>query len=131
MTHRLSRRSLNNLRGVHPDLVAVVKRAIEITAVDFVVIDGVRSRAEQAANVAKGVSWTMRSNHLPQADGYGHAVDLAAYVNGGIVWGPWKHYAAIAKAMRAAAREIGVDIVWGGDWKQRDGVHFELRKAAA
>jgi len=126
MTFKLSNRSKSNLRGVHPDLDAVVRRAIEITRCDFVVIEGVRSKADQAANVAKGVSWTMKSKHLLQADGYGHAVDLAAYVDGTIVWGPWKHYAAIASAMRKAAKELGVAITWGGEWKQRDAVHFQL-----
>lgn len=38
----LSQRSLNNLKGVHPDLVKVVRRAIEITEQDFVVIEGIR-----------------------------------------------------------------------------------------
>ena len=33
--YKLSKRSLSKLKGVHPDLVRVVKRAIEITDVDF------------------------------------------------------------------------------------------------
>ena len=39
MPFKLSSRSLKALEGVHPDLVAVVKRAIQITPVDFVVIE--------------------------------------------------------------------------------------------
>ena len=42
MTFKLSNRSLEKLEGVYPDLVATVKRAIEITEVDFGVTAGVR-----------------------------------------------------------------------------------------
>ena len=39
MSFKLGKRSLSNLKGVHPDLVKVVKRAIELTEVDFTVIE--------------------------------------------------------------------------------------------
>ena len=120
MKYKLSKRSRNNLKGVHPDLVAVVERALEITPVDFAVIEGLRSVERQKQLVAAGASRTMRSRHLT-----GHAVDLAAYVNG-IRW-DWPLYDAIGVAMKTAAKELGVSIVWGGDWVTfRDGPHFEL-----
>lgn len=119
----LSRRSLDNLEGVHPDLVMTVKRAIRITTVDFAVIDGLRTVAEQKAAVERGASWTMHSRHLT-----GHAVDLAAWVDGAIAWEPWELYEAIADAMFKASAEVGTVLVWGGLWKQRDGVHFELHR---
>ena len=72
MTYRLSQRSMQNLSGVHPDLVAVVKRAIEITEQDFSVIEGIRNIDRQRKLVAQGKSQTMNSRHLT-----GHAVDLA------------------------------------------------------
>ena len=115
----LSQRSLGNLEGVHPDLVRVVKRAIEITDVDFAVIEGVRSEDRQAELVAKGASRTMHSRHIT-----GHAVDLAAWV-GGIRW-DWPLYHKLAAAMKQAAAEVGVSIEWGGDWEFMDGPHFQL-----
>lgn len=73
----LGKTSLNELRGVHPDLVALVKRAIALTAQDFTVHDGLRTLAEQQQLIAAGASQTMDSRHLS-----GHAVDLVPYVNG-------------------------------------------------
>ena len=49
-----SERSLNNLKGVHPKLVAVVKRALEITPIDFTVLEGVRSQERQNELWAQG-----------------------------------------------------------------------------
>lgn len=120
MVYKLSKRSRDNLRGVHPDLIKVVERALEITPVDFAVIEGLRSVTRQKELYEAGASRTMNSRHLT-----GHAVDLAAYVNG-IRW-DWPLYDAIAVAMKQAAKEMGIAIVWGGRWQTfRDGPHFEL-----
>ena len=117
----LSRRSLKNLEGVHEDLVKVVRRALEITEVDYTVIEGVRSYEKQAQLLKTGATRTMNSRHLT-----GHAVDLAAWVNGKIDW-TWSYYCTIAEAMKTAAKELGVSVEWGGDWVTfKDGPHFQL-----
>jgi len=105
----LSQRSRRNLEGVHPDMVAVVLRAIELTFVDFVVIEGLRTKARQTELFKAGASQTMNSQHLT-----GRAVDLAAWV-GTVRW-DWPLYPSIAEAMREAAREVGVKVIWGGCW---------------
>lgn len=126
MTYKLGALSLSRLQGVHPDLVRVVKRAIEITEVDFVVVEGVRSLEQQKKNVAKGVSKTMNSRHLVADNGYSHAVDLVPYIDGKAVW-DWPPIYKIAKAMKQAAKELGIAIEWGGDWKSfKDGPHWQL-----
>lgn len=117
---KLSQRSIDRLKGVHPDLASVVKLAIERSDVDFMVTEGLRSKERQKELVAAGASKTMNSRHIT-----GHAVDLAAYVNG-IRW-DWPLYEKIAKAMKQAAYELNIKIEWGGDWKSfKDGPHFQI-----
>lgn len=120
MTYTLGSKSLAELNGVHPALVQVVKRAIELSTQDFSVHDGLRTEAEQKALVDKGASKTMDSKHRPQADGFGHAVDLVPYVNGKMRW-EWPLIYPIANAMREAAEELGVRIRWGGHWGELTG----------
>lgn len=121
MTFRLSIRSRARLTGVHPALVAVVEAAILRSPVDFMVTEGLRTPTRQAALVRAGASRTLKSRHLT-----GHAVDVAALVDGEVRW-DWPLYPRIAGAFKAGALALGVPIVWGGDWRTlRDGPHFEL-----
>ncbi len=131
MTYTLSAKSLARLEGVHPALVAVVKRAIALTTVDFMVGEGVRSAARQAELYAQGrtkpgnkVTWVRKSNHQVAPDGLGHAVDLWALDPGGAIdWGNIPLYDAVAKAMFAAAEEQNTHIRWGANWDEDDHPH--------
>ena len=116
---KLSQRSLKKLDGLHPDLVAVVKRAIEITDVDFGVTYGVRTVEEQEKLVASGRSQTMKSKHLIQDTGYSHAVDLVAYDGSDVVW-EINVYDNICDAMARAADELEVPVKWGAAWSEGD-----------
>ncbi len=121
MGYKLGLRSKQRLKGVHPDLVKVVKRAIEISEVDFTVLEGMRSVDRQRKLLESGASTTMNSRHLT-----GHAVDLGAWVGGTVRW-DWPLYHKIAAAMKQAAKEEGVYLDWGGDWSNfPDGPHFQL-----
>ena len=86
MSFALSAASHGRLKGVHPDLAASVRRAIQLTAVDFVVHDGVRTLARQRQMVAAGASKTLHSRHRIQPDGFGHAVDLVPWIDGKVRW---------------------------------------------
>lgn len=135
----LSTKSLTYLQGVHPQLVAVVRRAIQITTQDFSVLQSVRTQAEQNEKYAQGrtkpgpvVTWTRHSKHIPGADGYSHAVDVVPYP---VDWNTPAKFDAVAKAMFTAAKEQGVSIRWGADWDrdgkprekgETDSPHFEL-----
>lgn len=123
MTFRFSSRSLRNMEGVHPDLVAVAHRALEITEIDFLVTEGLRTMEKQIELVRAGASRTTRSRHLT-----GHAIDIAAWVAGSVRW-DWPLYEELSRAFKQAASELNVPIVWGGDWKSfRDGPHYELSR---
>lgn len=149
---KLSQRSLDRLKGVRPELVAVVKRAIALTTVDFMVVEGLRTRDQCMVNYGKGrtaaecrakgvdakhaqpaaakVTWLrdpFASRHVT-----GHAVDLlpAPYD-----WKAAAPFDAVAKAMLAAAKELGVPLRWGADWNangrprergETDSPHFEI-----
>ena len=136
---QLSERDIKKLNTVHPDLQKVIYRAAEITEVDFVITCGIRTLEEQAELYAQGrtkpgkiVTWTMKSRHLPAADGFGRAVDLVPYP---IDWNTTSKFDAIASAVMQASNELNIPIRWGADW-DKDGVirekgetdspHFEL-----
>lgn len=125
MTFALSQRSLANLESVQPALVAVVKRAIQITRVDFGVIEGLRTEARQRELVNRGASQTMNSRHLT-----GHAVDLMAYIDGRASW-ELNLYDDIADAMKQAAIELSTPIKWGGAWNVQDIRHWRGTMADA
>ena len=134
-TYRFSERSAKNLAGIHPHLVAVTALALSLSEIDFVVIEGRRTRARQAELVASGASRTMNSRHIT-----GHAVDVVPWVDGQIRW-DWPYFIPLAKAFRQAARKLDIPITWGGTWASLndqepdignlhrsfpDGPHFEL-----
>ena len=119
MSYKLGTRSLQSLSGVHPDMVAVVKRAIEITEVDFTVIEGIRHINRQRELLKAGKSTTMNSRHIT-----GHAVDMVPWP---VDWEDLERFEIMSEAMKEAAEELDIPIVWGGDWKSfYDAPHFEL-----
>ncbi|NOH31601.1 M15 family metallopeptidase [Vibrio mediterranei] len=125
----LSARSEARMVGVHSDLKAVVRRAIQLSPFDFGITSGKRTAEEQNALFKKGASqldgYSRKSRHQT-----GHAVDFVVYdENGKVTWG-FSYYEQVSWAFKQAARELGVAIVWGGDWKSfKDGPHVELNKA--
>ena len=119
--YKLGARSKQRLKGVHDDLVKVVERAIEITTVDFTVLEGLRDPERQKTLMESGASQTLNSRHIT-----GHAVDLGAWVDNQVDWS-WPLYHKVAASMKEAAKELDVAIVWGGDWHNfKDGPHFQL-----
>lgn len=136
----LGARSLSRLEGVHPDLVRVVKKAAAMSALDFTVVEGLRTAARQKELFAKGATKTMNSRHIT-----GHAVDLAPMIAGTVRW-DWPLYLQLAEVVRSASIAENVPIRWGGTWKLLtdiqgpitakvisrsfpDGPHFELPRA--
>jgi len=115
MTFALSQRSLNNLVGVDKRLVQVVHLAIELTKVDFAVIEGVRTLQRQRELFDKGASQVREGGTHVQ----GRAVDLMAYIDDRASW-ELNLYDDIADAMKAAAIEFDVPLRWGAAWTVKD-----------
>jgi len=123
--NELDPRSVRRLEGVHPDLIHVVRKAASFGEMSFIVTEGLRTEERQKKLLAAGASQTMRSRHLT-----GHAVDLAVLVDGDVRW-DWPLYDKLGELMKRAARSLEppVPLEWGGDWKMRDGPHFQLPRA--
>lgn len=121
MTYTLSARSAQRLEGVHPDLVRIVKRALQLSAVDFGVAEGLRSMERQRELVAAGKSRTLRSRHIT-----GHAVDLYPVTKAGAEW-TRADFAPVVQAMKQAAAELGLPLECGHDWQSfPDSPHHQL-----
>lgn len=121
MGYKLGTRSEQRLKGVHPDLVKVVRRAIEISPIDFTVLEGKRTVERQRELFAKKATRTMKSRHI-----HGFAVDIAPLVNGEVRW-DWPLYNQLSKVVKQAAKDVKVPVEWGGDWTSfKDGPHWQL-----
>ncbi len=125
----------SRLTGVHPHLISAVYKILDIMHAaghPMIVTDGVRTEAQQRALYAKGRTAPgaivthadgvdKKSNHQPDDDGYGHAVDCCFLVEGHASWdesNPWKLYGVVAQT-------LGLN--WGGAWTGFvDRPHIEL-----
>lgn len=136
-----SKRSLDNLIGVHPNLIKIMKEAIKDSPVDFTITEGLRTVERQKHLYAQGrttpgIKVTQKdgvkskSNHQAKADGFGHAVDLYPYYNGEVQVTDKEvipKLKLIAVHIKAVAKCLGLKITWGGDWNFVDPPHFELK----
>lgn len=132
MTYRFSRTSEDRLKNLHPDLVRVIRRAMSWQIIDFTVVETLRTPEQQAKNLKKGVSKTMKSLHLPDTTGKARAIDVAPYP---INWKDTGKFKMLAGIILAASREEDVHLRWGGSWdgtmrsssnRFNDYPHFEL-----
>lgn len=126
MSFRFSKRSLDNLVGVHPDLVKITHRALELSPYDFIVTEGLRSVEQSAQNIKNGKSFLKdpkSSKHVQ-----GRAVDFAPLKDGKIDWNDLAVFEAVAKAFQKAADELGVPVKWGGDWNQNGDYRDEIKR---
>lgn len=125
-----SKNSLARLETCDPFLQMLCKKAINV--MDFAVICGHRGEKEQNEAVKHGMShveWPdSKHNAEPSL-----AVDLAPW-NGGIDWNDISGFYKLAGLMLGIAWSCGINLKWGGDFKNADGTifgdygHFELRR---
>lgn len=107
MAFKFSLRSESDLVGVHVDLVSLARRALQVTRIDFVVTEGLRTQEKQAQMYQDGKSQTLRSRHLT-----GHAIDIFALPS---PEGSWRmaDYQIIADAFKQSSAELGIPVEWG------------------
>lgn len=111
MTYRFSQRSLDNLKGVHPDLVKIAHKALEITERDYTITEGLRSEDRQRQLVREGKSKTMKSRHLT-----GHAIDIVPWP---VSW-EFDDFYPVCDAFLKASRLLDIPLRWGGNWNVND-----------
>ena len=145
----LSDASIEKMKGVHPKLIELMKKAISDSPYDFKIVQGLRTaeyqnslyqqgRTKPGKIVTKLDGYNRKSNHQAKSDGYGHAVDIAVCgqydQNGNYVKCTTdaemfdnKKLVEISKHIKAVAKDMGLEIVWGGEWKTLyDTPHYEL-----
>jgi peptidoglycan L-alanyl-D-glutamate endopeptidase CwlK len=104
--------------------VKVLEEAIKESPLDFSITEGLRTRERQKELFDAGKSQTMNSRHLT-----GKAVDIAVLVDGKVTW-DFKYYQGVADHIKKIAKDMKIDLVWGGDWQSfKDGPHFELHRS--
>lgn len=139
---RFSKRSLDNLNGVHPKLRELMEASIKDSPEDFTITEGLRTQQRQKelyaqGRTTKGIKVTNadgvknKSNHQAKSDGFGYAVDLYPYFNGSV---QVSHTETIPRLKRIAdhiknkAKQMNIKVIWGGDWKSPyDPPHFEIK----
>jgi len=120
--YSFSNRSKERLKGVDSSLIKVMEESIKNSPYDFGITEGIRTPERQKQLYDEGKSLTLKSKHL-----IGRAVDIAIFVDGKITW-EHKYFKAVAEHIKNTAKKLGVDIIWGGDWRRLvDSPHFELR----
>lgn len=122
-SRELSDKSKTKLGLVHQDLQKIVIAAIEISTVYFIITEGIRTLQRQEELLKARATTTMNSRHLT-----GHAVDVAAIVNGIADWHP-QLYHHIADAFLSESAKLNIPVIWGGNWLTfKDFCHFELNR---
>jgi peptidoglycan L-alanyl-D-glutamate endopeptidase CwlK len=145
------KRSLENLRGIHPNLVALIVYANRKSDIDFGVDAGLRTVERQKELYSWGRTIvnpntgpikdnkfgmivtnkngiTNKSDHQAQASGFGEAVDIYPYYNGSLQTKDTKTLLKIIDKIRGYAKELGIDVILGADWKNpNDPPHIQLK----
>lgn len=127
MSFSFGQRSIDRMEGVDERLINIAHKAIKLSKVDFGIPQhgGLRTAEQQKELFLDGKS---------KADGYdklsyhqsGRALDVFAYVGGQASWDK-RYLTHIAAAMLQVANEEGVNLKWGGFFRNfTDMPHFEI-----
>ena len=121
---KLNATSIARMRGVDPNLIALAKKAREISPIPFEITEGLRTMERQRYLVKTGKSRTLKSYHLR-----GKAIDFVAMPSGKVSWELKDYKTIVEKAFKPAAKALGLSdkITYGIYWKSIvDGPHLQL-----
>ncbi|EHD1165388.1 M15 family peptidase [Listeria monocytogenes] len=110
MTSYYYSRSLANVNKLADNTKAAARKLLdwsESNGIEVLIYETIRTKEQQAANVASGASQTMRSYHL-----VGQALDFAMTKGKTVDWGAYR--SDKGKKFVAKAKSLGFE--WGGDW---------------
>ncbi|WP_141224271.1 M15 family metallopeptidase, partial [Listeria monocytogenes] len=110
MTSYYYSRSLANVNKLADNTKAAARKLLdwsESNGIEVLIYETIRTKEQQAANVASGASQTMRSYHL-----VGQALDFVMAKGKTVDWGAYR--SDKGKKFVAKAKSLGFE--WGGDW---------------
>ena len=134
---KFGKQSLDRLATCDERIQKVMNEAIK--HYDFTVLYGYRTPAEQfelfkQGRTLVGKEWKVTGKTVTQLDGKtkmsnhnsnpSKAIDIAPYP---IDWNNINRFLDMAKVVKEAAKTVGVEITYGGDWKMKDYPHFEVK----
>ena len=119
--------SAERLATCHDELQALMNRAIMNTPIDFCIACGHRGQEDQDKAFAQGyskVKWPNGNhNKIPS-----NAVDVVPFVDGKAVWDDIDLFDKLAGHIALCAKDLNLDMVWGGTWTEfRDYPHWERK----
>ena len=121
---KIQKRNHRHLKEVHPKLRSIIEESVR--RLNFIVTDGHRGKKEQNDAFRKGFS-KLKFPQSAHNSKLARAVDVVPYP---VVWNNYKKWNQLAKVVKKVAKEKGVKIIWGGDWKRfKDYPHFELHRS--
>lgn len=129
---KFGKRSQRRLEECHPVLQQIMYEALAVSPVDFTILCGHRTKAEQDDCCERGVSRVRWPNSLHNQQP-SLAVDVAPFP---INWRDRERFCYLAGIIKGVAAMRGVDLRWGGDWdddgdlhdqRLSDLPHFELK----
>lgn len=136
MTFSFSKRSLDNFKDVHPDLIQVAYVTLKISPLDFGIIEGLRTGPRQHEMFVAGKSqldWPGKPGELQGRHLTGHALDFDVFVDGVLTWDV-KYYVQMGALFKQVALGLSIPIHWGGDnphWKDEDHIELDREKYPA
>ena len=128
MGFKFSQRSLDNLKGIHPNMIRLMTEAIKTAPIDFVITEGVRTAQRQQELYKQGKSKCdgikIKSKHQKRGDGFGWAVDLYPLP---VDYNNKQAFKTLAGHIKHVANRLNIKVSWGGDWKTFvDMPHWEI-----